>query len=88
MDTRSETIISGEMHEKLRKAGLADDYVPVPKKLEPAAKRLLAGRQVASFDNSFRKRLRYLDKKRRVAAGNRRHETAILEARERMLVNG
>jgi hypothetical protein len=72
------------MLNELRKHGLDKGYEPVPTELRPAAERLLAGQQIATMD----KRFRYLTRKRKIAAANRRHNEKMREARERLASRG
>lgn len=81
MNIENGTIVSGKLMEQMRKEGVDQGYVPVPKHLLPRAQRLLAGKDIASMD----KRFRYLTKKAAVAKGNRRHEQKLAEARKRLL---
>jgi hypothetical protein len=84
MNSNNETIVSGEMMKRLRDAGMDSGYEPVPPKLQKRAEKLLNGAALATMDAEFKKRARYLQRKARVKAANRRHEEKLREARERL----
>ena len=94
MNSDNNTIVSGELLEELRKKGLAKGYTKVPGSLEEEARRILGGADIADIPEATKnhftaqaeleKRERYLEKKEREAEGNRRHEAAMREARERI----
>ena len=84
MNSANGTIVSGELMKKMREAGVDEGYKPVPKNLQAEASRVLNGRSIADMD----KRFRYLTRKRKVAAGNKRHETRMREAKERLVAQG
>jgi hypothetical protein len=84
MNSTNDTVVSGELFRRMREAGVDEGYVPVPKKLQAHADRVLAGRDIAPMD----KRLRYVARKQKIRAGNRRHEQRLREARERLVSQG
>jgi len=86
MNSNNETIVSGEMHDELKRAGLAADYVPVPKQLQERARRLLGSRGIVSMDRKFRKKVRQLESQVRQLKGNLRHESALRRGVESPIV--
>lgn len=67
MNPLNETVVSKEMMEQLRKAGLDDGYEPVPNALQKKAENLLRGRALANMDAEMRRRVRNLRKQKRRA---------------------
>lgn len=84
MNQANQTVVSDEMMERLRKAGMGEGYEPVPANLQKHAERVLGGKDIADMD----KRLRYLTRKKKVTDGNRRHEARLREAKERLIAQG
>ncbi len=77
MNTKNETIVSGDAMEKLRQADLSEGYVPVPKELQSRAKKLLGKKPIVSYssDSKFKKKIARLqnrlnESKRREAASS------------------
>lgn len=57
MNSRNETIVSGEMYRRMKEAGVTEGYEPVPDSLRGPAETALAGNAIADMPASFKKRL-------------------------------
>ncbi len=58
MNQATQTIVSGELYDEMRKAKVADGYEPVPADMQSQAGRILAGRGVADMTPEFKRQLR------------------------------
>ena len=77
MNQENETIVTGEMMNRLRDAGVSAGYEPVPQNLQEAASKILGNKQIGYMTQKFKRSL----KKQKTSTGNRRREIAILAAR-------
>lgn len=58
MNQVNQTIVSGEFYNRLREAGLDNDYEPLPSHFRKDAERALAGRHIVDMTPDMKRKLR------------------------------